>query len=251
MELRTLGRLFFAVTLIAMGAIGFVGGDFAPIWQPVPDPVPGRQPLTYLCSLVSLACGAGLLSRRTAGAAAILLLGYLLAWTALFKFPFIIRAPLEEGSYQSTGENLVLVAAAWILAGEFSKSRKFPASEAGLRIAYLAYGLALVAFGFSHFVYLDLTAPLVPHWLPKPVFWAYLTGVIYLAAGAAIASGIARRAGAIAAAAQIALITLLVWGPMAAAGPLSPMHWQETIVSWALTAGAWVLATGSRRDSKA
>jgi len=251
MELRTLSRIFFAITLIAIGAIGVAGGDFAPIWQPVPDTVPGRQPLAYLCSLVSLACGAGLLSRRTAGTAAMVLLGYLLAWTALFKFPFIVRAPLEEGSYQSTGENLVLVAAAWILAGEFSKSGKFPASEAGSRIAYVAYGLALIAFGFSHFVYLDLTAPLVPQWLPSPVFWAYLTGAIYLAAGAAIASGIARRAGAAAAAAQIALITLLVWGPMVFAGPMSPMHWQETIVSWALTAGAWVLATGLRRDSKA
>jgi uncharacterized membrane protein len=120
-----------------------------------------------------------------------------------------------------------------------------------LRIAFLVYGLALIAFGFSHFVYLDMTAPLVPHWLPKPALWAYLTGGIYLAAGVAIATGIGRQAGAAAAAAQIALITILVWGSMMVAGPMSPMHWQETVVSWALTAGAWVMATGLRRDLKA
>ena len=47
---------------------------------------------------------------------------------------------------------------------------------------------------------------------------------------------------AVLAAVQIALITLLVWGPMVLAGDLSAMHWQETIVSWALTAGALVIA---------
>jgi len=36
---------------------------------------------------------------------------------------------------------------------------------------------------------------------------------------------------------------LLVWGPMVLSGDLTPMHWQETVESWALTAGAFVLAT--------
>jgi hypothetical protein len=44
------------------------------------------------------------------------------------------------------------------------------------------------------------------------------------------------------AAIQIALITLLVWGPMVLSGDLTPMHWQETIESWALSAAALVLA---------
>jgi uncharacterized membrane protein len=245
MDWKTAARLFFAVTMIAIGLIGLVGGGFAPIWRPVPETAPAREGLAYLSAFVSLACGAGLLSRRTAAAAALALTIYLVIWTLLFKVPFIIRAPLEEGPYQSNGENAVLIAAAWVLYGDFAKTRTYLASELGVRIAWLLYGLALIAFGFSHFVYLSMTAPLVPSWLPSPMFWAYLTGGIYLATGVAIASGLARRLGALLAAVQITLITLLVWGPMVLAGPVSPMHWQETIVSWALTAGAWVLATGS------
>ena len=236
-------HLFFAVTMIAIGVIGLVDETFAPIWAGVPKAVPERQLLVYLSTGISLACGAGLLVKRTAAQAALVLLVYLTIWTALFKVPFIVRQPLVEVSYQTCGENAVLIAAAWVLFVDFAKSRTFPAGDLGLRIAHGLYGLALIAFGFSHFAYLNLTAPLVPAWLPGHVFWAYLTGGIYLAAGAAILVGLFGGLAALLAAAQITLITLLVWGPGAVTGHVTGDAWQETIVSWALTAGAWVLAT--------
>jgi uncharacterized membrane protein YphA (DoxX/SURF4 family) len=150
-----------------------------------------------------------------------------------------------EGSYQSNGENWVLIAAAWVIYAELSKGRNFLSSDLGMRLAYILYGLGLIAFGLSHFFYLELTAPLVPAWLPGPIFWAYATGTIYTACGLALVVGLATRLAALGAALNITLITVLVWGPMLLAGGLTAMHFQETIVSWALTAGAWVVATGS------
>jgi hypothetical protein len=41
---------------------------------------------------------------------------------------------------------------------------------------------------------------------------------------------------------QIALITVLVWGPMVLQGNLTASHWQETVVSWTLMAAALVIA---------
>jgi uncharacterized membrane protein YphA (DoxX/SURF4 family) len=245
MHWKRASHLFFAVTMIAMGVIGLLGGSFAPIWNSVPKDLPGRESLAFASSLVSLVTGAGLLARRSAAPAALILFLALLAWTLAFKVPFIVHSPLEEVTYQSCGENAVLIAAAWLLYAEFARNRTFPAGDLGLRIAYLLYGLALIAFGLSHFFYLQMTAPLVPSWLPAHVFWAYLTGGIYLATGLAIALGLAPHFAAFVAAIQIALITFLVWGPMLLAGNLTAMHWQETAVSWALTAGAWVMATGS------
>lgn len=233
-------RILFAAVMIAMGIIGIAKGGFAPIWAGVPQSLPDRQLLAYLCAFASLAGGVALLIKRAAATAAAILLLYLAAWTIAFKVPFIIRAPLVEGGYQSTGENLVFVAAAWVLYAE--RGKRFLSGALGFRIAYFLYGLALIAFGFSHFAYLELTAPLVPVWLGMPVFWAYLSGCIYLLAGVLLVLGIGTRFGAALSALEITLITFLVWVPIVAAGNLSPMHWQETIMSLALTASAWVIA---------
>jgi len=251
MNLKTASSLFFAVTIIAIGLIGLAGANVAPIGPPVPKTLPGRELLANLCNLVLLLCGAGLLMKRTAAPAALALFAWLVIWTVAFKVPFIVRAPLEEVSYQTNGMNAVLIAAAWVLYGGFAEGSNFLASDRGQRIAYLLYGLALIAFGLSHFFYLEMTAPLVPSWLPGPVFWAYLTGCAYLVAGIFLITVIGARLGAMIAAVQITLITVLVWGTMILGGPMSSRHLQETIVSWALTAGAWVLASGWRREKAA
>ncbi|HEX5259062.1 MAG TPA: hypothetical protein VFW35_09830 [Sphingomicrobium sp.] len=247
MRWKTVSHLFFALTILAIAAIGLLGGSFAPILAGVPKSLPDRQVVADICNIVLIACGAGLIVRRTAAPAALALLIYLIIWTILFKVPFIIRQPLIEVSYQTCGENAVLIAAAWLLYLWSVRDAKawrvnFLSGGAGLRIAHLLYGFALIAFGFSHFAYLNLTAPLVPAWLPGHVFWAYLTGGTYILTGGAIIIGFAAGLAAAIAALQIALITLLVWGPMIFAGHISVENWQETAVSWALSAAAWVVA---------
>jgi len=246
MHWKTVSRLIFALTMIAIGLMG-IGGGFAPIWAGVPKSLPDRQLLAYGCAFVALATGAGLLAKRTAAPAALVLFLYLLLWTIAFKVPFIVRNPLVEVSYQTCGENAVLIAAAWVLYVWSTEGRAFAnvpflSGARALRLAHILYGLALLAFGFSHFAYLNLTAPLVPAWLPGHTFWAYFTGALYLATGVTLVTGIYARLGALLAAVQITLITVLVWGPMVLAGNISASDWQETVVSWALTAGALVLA---------
>lgn len=251
MNLKTPSHLVFALTIIAIGIMGLLTHTFAPIWAGVPKALPDRQVLAFCSTFIALACGVGLLANRTAIVAAFVLSVFLIVWTALFKVPFIIRYPLVEGPYQSCGENAVLIAGAWLLFVFLANERKDGALKvlarpAGQRISYLIYGLALIAFGFSHFAYLNLTAPLVPKWLPGPVFWSYLTGGIYLATGLLIVTGLAVRLGALASAVQIAVITFLVWGPLVLTSRVTAENWQEPVVSWALTAAAWVVADSLR-----
>lgn len=254
MRISSTGHAVFAATMIALGILGLIQGGFAPIWDSVPKGLPGRELLAGLCSLVSLSCGIGLLFGRTALIAARVLFVYLFLWMLLIKVRLIVLMPLVEGAYQSWGETAVIVAGAWVLyawfAGDADRRRLgFAVGEKGVRLARVLYALALIAFGLSHFVYLNLTAPLVPGWLPAHMFWAYFTGCTYLAASVAMLTGVWARRAAVLSAWQIGLFLLLVWGPIVAAGNVSAEHWSETLINIALLAGAWVVADSYGREA--
>src|SRR5262245_42735981 len=97
----------------------------------------------------------------------------------------------------------------------------------GLRIARVLYAFGMLAFGFSHFAYLQMTAPLVPAFLPWHEFWAYFTGGAYIAAGLAILTGVLARLAATLSAVQMGLISVVVWISVLAMGELHGVWWGD------------------------
>src|SRR3954454_15698136 len=98
-RIASTGHAAFAATMIGLGIQGLIKGDFAPIWEPVPKGVPARAVLIYLCALIALASGIGLLWRRAAAAASRLLLAYLLLWLLLLRVPHIFISPTVDVWY--------------------------------------------------------------------------------------------------------------------------------------------------------
>jgi uncharacterized membrane protein len=251
MRVASVGHAVFAATFIALGILGLSTGDFTGIWEPVPKGVPAREALAYLCALVSLASGVGLLWPRAAAAAARLLLTYLLVWLLLFRVPIILGAPTTETSWEECGETAVIVAGAWILYGWFSAGSDkrhlgFAAGEKGVRLARMLYGLALIPLGLGHLTYVKETASLIPGWLPGHLGWVYFTGWAYIVAGVAVILGICARLAAALSALQMAAFTLLVWGPIVLAAHTERSEWAESIISWTLTIAAWVVTDSYR-----
>jgi len=249
MRIASAGQALFAATMIAVGIIGMIKGNFTAVWQPVYK-VPASQVLAYLCASICVACGIGLLLQRTAALSARVFFVYLLLYLLVLRLPGLSRG-LPVDVYWSLSQTLVLLAAAWVLyawfAGDWDRQRfGFVTSDKGLRIARALYGVAMIPFGIAHFQYLEHTASMVPSWLPAHVAWAYFTGWAFIAAGVAILIGVGARLAAVLSTLQMGLFLALVWIPAMATRPLNRFEWGEVLVNCVLTAAGWVVADSYR-----
>jgi len=233
MNHKQVAQRAFGTGMIGLGVVGVIYGDFDGVWQLAPASLPGRQVLAYVSATLMLVCGIGLLSKRTETPAARVLFPYWALLVLLLKFPVAIKAPLVEASWQSMSEIVVLFAGSWVL---------FTADKRAVRIAQLVFGAALIPLGLAHFVYLDQTAPLIPGWLPFHTGWAWFTGAAQIAAGFGVLLGIHARLAATMEAAMLSAFTILVWIPAIVVSPTKQGVWSELTISWAISAGAWVVA---------
>ena len=249
-HIASAGHASFAVIMIALGLQGFIKGDFTAVWQAVPNGVPAREVLIYLCASISLASGIGLLWRRTANLAAGVLLAFFMLWLLTWKVRALFVLPLVDGAW-SCGESLAMMAAAWVLYAALATAWErqhlgFVTGEKGMRVARVLYGLALIPFGYAHFGYLKHTADMVPGWLPGHYAWAYFTGATFFAASLAILFGVFAWLAAALSTLQMGLFGLLVWVPILAGGHPSAFQQAEVATTLALTAAGWVVADSYR-----
>lgn len=244
MSFKHSGMAVFAAGLFGLGILGLASGDFALVWQQVPAWVPGREPLAYACASLSLACGAGLTSRRTAPYAATAALFYLFLWWLLLRVPAVIASPLASGAWSGVGENGIMLAGALALyadGGMRVPGLPFLSGAAGMRIARILLGASLLACGQFNIHYFADTANFIPGWIPAHVFWAGLTATAFLAAGLGILVSVLARLAAILVTAQMMTFTLLIWLVEVIVAP-DRYHWTGLLISWLISAGAWVVA---------
>jgi len=245
------GRVVFGLAFVALGLLSVFSQDFASVWQPVPDGLPGRAFLALMSGATMTVGGAGLLMRRTLVPAAFVMMMYTLLWLVALHVPRVIMGPLHEVTWGGCAEIIMLVAANVVLYActATPDDRPYIAALCGtrsLRVARIAFAVALPLIGMEHLIYAKETAAMVPGWLPYPVGWAYLTGIAHIAAGLAIALNVLPRLAATLEAWMMGGFTVFVWIPMVVATPSQRFAWTGLLISTVITAAGWIVAASYR-----
>jgi len=233
-----LGAQVFGLGIAALAVMSLAWGSFAP-GQPVPDNFPGRGVLAIAADAVMLAGAAAILWWRTArwGAGALLAF-YGVIVLVLMNGPVLARQFASYGIYESLAIQVAYLVGALLIWARDARMA---------RVAQIVFGVCCVIYGGAHFAYMNLTAPLVPKWLPpSQVFWGQFTGVAQIAAGLAFLSGIRARLAGLLLAVMYALFTLLVHAPMLIAKPGDHFILTENATNLALIGIAWMVAESFR-----
>jgi uncharacterized membrane protein len=244
----------FAIGLLGLGGLALGYGDFALVWQPVPAWLPARTAVAYASGVLMILLGFGLLVEPVRKWAVRVLLPYLFLW-ALLKVPDVVSKPGTEGSWLGLGELTLLLAGGWTLFAVFGDVAGespfvFLAGGRGVQAASYLFAVSIVPIGLSHIVYVDATAGFVPHWLPAPRAWAYLTGAGQIASGLGVLFNVLPRLAAWAEAGQITVYTLLVWLPALLTAP-TRLNRTAFAISWIFGAAAWVVAQNMAGEHRA
>jgi len=241
----------FSVGLVSLGVLALIYRDFALVWQPVPAWIPARTALAYASGVLMILLAIGLPLPRARVLSVRVLLPYLCLW-ALLKVPDVVTKPATEVSWLGLGELTLLLSGGWTLFALLSSVPEtsflgFLAGERGLRTSRFLFAISIVPIGLSHIVYLDATVGFVPHWLPFPRGWAYLTGAGQIASGLGVLFNVLPRIAAWAEAGQITIYTFLVWLPALVGAP-TRLNWTAFFISWIFGAAAWAVAQNVRGE---
>ena len=236
------GWRVYGLGVMALAMVCLAWGDFDP-GQPVPKDFPNRTALAYGAAAFMLVAGSAAAWRRTmAFGAAALTLYYTLVVVIVMNGRVLLAHYDAYGAYSDIAEQLAIAAGGLIVYANGAKIDSVSAARL-TRLGQATFGVCAVLFGGAHFFYMNLTAPLVPKWLPPTqTFWAYATGVGHIAAGLAILTRVQARLAAILLTVMFASFTPLVHVPLLVADPASHFNWSENALNLALTGTAWIVA---------
>jgi uncharacterized membrane protein YphA (DoxX/SURF4 family) len=247
------GPALLGLGVMAIGVLGLIWGTFNPA-QPVPDDFPASTLLAYIAAAFTLVAGAAVEWRRSVGWGSAAVTFYFGLIVVVLMYGHELLGHFSEFStYEGLAVQLAIAIGGLIV---FADSAKLDAALAARLklVGRLTFGVCALVFGAAHFEFLNLTAPLVPKWLPpSQEFWAGATGLCHILAGIALLTGVQARLAAILLTTMYALFTPLVHVPMLFADPSNHWIWSENATNIAVSGAAWIVADtlalrpGSRR----
>ncbi|MGO9123917.1 MAG: hypothetical protein ACLP6G_03430 [Terriglobales bacterium] len=248
--LITKGRLLFGLAIAAFGVENFFCVHLGLQVRGVPW-FPESPWLGYLIGIALLAAGLSIVANIRARCAAVLLGILLLLLDLLIEAPRVAAKPMGISVRTVFFETLAIGSAALTLAATLpprgSASRWDSVLEKFIKSGPYLFGISSVVFGIDHFLVLDVIASLVPAWLPGHMFWAYLTGTAFVAAGTSILTKWIDQFAAFMLGTMFALWFLILHSPRSVSASLShdpnvQNEWSSAFIALAMWGGCWIIA---------
>jgi uncharacterized membrane protein len=245
------GRRIYGLGVLALGLSSLAFGQFDP-GQPVPEHFPFRTVFAYVAGALMVIAATAVEWRRTAAwGSAVLAVYFAFFVVILLDGPLFLTHYREFGIYEEISMQFAIALGGLIVFAS-TASINVDLSSRLTHLCQLAFGVCTLIWGGAHFIYMNLTAPLVPKWLPPgQTFWGYVTGVCFIAAALAILTGVQVRRAAILLTAMLASFGLLVNDRILLTGLSSHWNWSESALNLALIGVAWVVSDslGSRGEA--
>jgi uncharacterized membrane protein len=234
-RLEDIGAVLFAGAMVGIGLQHIWIRDFLR-FEPVAEWVPLRPAIAVLYGGALAAAGASSLVRPS-GRGPMALATLLAGMTLVVEWPALVTHLGTGTRWTTMFKALALCGAGTALAG-----RRATRSSAFLkRWGIVMFGVSLPVYGAMHFIYGELTATIVPAWIPGRLTWAYVIGVAFVVSGVAIVTGVMRRQAAFLLGAMFATWVLILHGPRVVVTPQVSVEWTNLFIAVAMAGGAWIV----------
>lgn len=244
------GRVLYGIAIIVFGVENLICAPLVLTVRGVPW-FPSNPILGYITGLVLIAAGLSIVSNIRARETSIFLGLLFLVYVVFLEAPRVAAEPMDLGVRTVFFETLCMASSALMLARTLSTGGSTLRGRGILDRLISAgpylFGVSLVVFGTTHFLILNFIASLVPAWLPWKLFWAYLTGAAFIAAGITILIRWLDQWGAFMIGLMFLLWFLILHSPRVVMAfrlhnPNSPDEWSSAFIALAMCGGSWICA---------
>jgi hypothetical protein len=239
-EDANIGRLVFGAAALAFGLLTLAWHEYNDrnllhdVWNGH-----GSLAFAYVVAAAQIIGGVAIAFRRSVKVGALVLAAMYLMFAFLWV-PRIVAAPQTYDSWGSFFEQFSLAVGAALVYASISFAWRTEAVE---RIGTILLGVCTISFTVEQAIHLDVTAGLVPKWVPpNQMFWAIATTVGFALAAIAL---LFHRSALLATrlmTGMIASFGLIVWVPILVSNPHDRGNWGETVETFAIAGAMWILA---------
>jgi uncharacterized membrane protein len=242
-----IGKLFFALAILAIGIIHFVNGHFPPGLLPVPNTLDGRELVVLLSGAAFTIAGIMMLFDKFSYWGDTLTAAVLLVYIAILHFPNLVMQVKAPNNWTALFEVLSIFGGALIVQGSTLTVTNAKRSKSLIIAGNYLFAVSLFVFGVQHYMYAQFIAGLISSWIPAKLFWSYFVMAVFFAVGTSI---IIKKFVML----SVALIGLMfiLWVlilhlPRVIANNSSEAEWTSMFVALAMSGVAFLIAgTGKR-----